>query len=404
MLARHIALGYGPFFHRVHGLAGLAFQKKHHAGFGNCHHHGNLLSVTDDLHKRRRGFGIVIPHVMVGQLEMPAHLTGDSIQSHNGRRKQVISDPASAIVLRRGLANGQEHKAARLIHRSRTPMSGRPGVDPVILLPGFVAGLTGARNGVESPRQFARAQIPRANVHGRAIRIVLLALGASDNEVAEDGPRRAHMIRRVGEITGYSGFQIHHAFIAEPRHQQPRLRIQCKEFTIHRARKNLRRMILVSHPVSDAAQGCADASQRVFPDLLAGLRLQRDNGALRGGSEKYSAHHHRNGLHAQPRPCFAAVGVGGRRGHTVLPGKFELADGFGVDLRQRGVALTACVSVVCTPFILRGQRKCGQPDKKRDSAVCSLHAASTGPSYSNLRKFIMHSDSAPISVLLQPLG
>src|SRR5258705_1945070 len=98
----------------------------------------------------------------MGELKIPAHLSGIGVERHDRGGEQIVTMPRAAIILSGGLADGEKHRAAFVVDSGGAPGGRRSGPDPIFLRPGFVTGFARMRGGVGRPSKPAGAGIESA--------------------------------------------------------------------------------------------------------------------------------------------------------------------------------------------------------------------------------------------------
>ncbi len=120
---------------------------------------------------------------MVDQLVVPDHLSRPDIEADQAVRVKVLAGTVAAIdVVGRGL-DIQIDIAQLRVHGERPPDTGVPRVIRRAVVPGFVARLAFAGNGVEDPLLFACAHIER---HHIATHVALILAAAAGSERGSD--------------------------------------------------------------------------------------------------------------------------------------------------------------------------------------------------------------------------
>ena len=148
------------FFDAVDRLAGDAVQDVDIAALGQLPDGGNLLAFLRDVEEDRRRAEVVIPGVVMHHLEVPFQFAGERIDGDQRRAEQIRARAVAAPIVGGRLAEGHVEDAALGVDREEAPDVRAGAVLPVVALPGVVAGLAGARDGVERPEQFAGVDVP----------------------------------------------------------------------------------------------------------------------------------------------------------------------------------------------------------------------------------------------------
>ena len=334
LFAGDIALRNRPLLDGVDRLAGFALEKEHQARLRHRDDGGNSPPVADDVHQRGRGRVVVVPHVVVRQLKVPADFAGVGIERDDRRGIQILLRAMAAVVLRRRLADRQEDQPALGVDRAEAPVRGRARGHPVVLRPGVVAGLARVRDRVEGPDQLAGSDIPRADVHRRAFGVVLLPLRAGDDQVPVDDPGRGHHVRHLRELVGDARAQVDRALIAEGRHRLSRRGVEREQTAVGGSREDSRRAA-GRRPASTTRRGSArrPSRARASRSLCPSPDPARRSSAARWTCRARRAR--KSGRPGSGRPTF--TGTPGA-GDAVLPGELQLRDVLRVDLGERRIS------------------------------------------------------------------
>src|SRR4030095_688506 len=105
-------------------------------------------------HQRRAE--VMLPDVVMDDLEIPAHLSRFEFQRHDGIVEEVVAGPQLSAILRHRISGGKVYQSQISIDRWRRP-NGTAAVLPnvAILRPGFVTRLARAGNDVEAPEKLS---------------------------------------------------------------------------------------------------------------------------------------------------------------------------------------------------------------------------------------------------------
>src|SRR5690606_38988595 len=150
------------------------------------------FAVLVDVDKHGLGGGVVIPEIVVHDLEVPDDLAGFGAQRDDAVRIQVAAGAFAAVVVGRCAAGGDEDEAAFGVDGHDGPGVGRAGLGGGFGGPLLVAGVVrGARDRIPQPAQFAGAGVVGADRTALEVdRAVVANGGADDHGIAEDGGRR----------------------------------------------------------------------------------------------------------------------------------------------------------------------------------------------------------------------
>ena len=112
---------------------------------------------------------VVIPEVVMNLLEVPAVLAGASLDRNDRRREQVVAGAHGAVEIGARIAGREIDQPELGVDGRRLPHR-RAAVHPhlVVLRPGVVAELAGARDRVERPEQLAVVGVVRFDAAAHA--------------------------------------------------------------------------------------------------------------------------------------------------------------------------------------------------------------------------------------------
>src|SRR6185437_3111905 len=150
--AGNVAFWNRALFDAEDGLAGVAIEDEHQAGFADGYERGNFLAVFIDFDKSRSGRQIVVPEVVVDGLEIPLQLSGVGVDGDDGIAEEIIAGTIATIVIGRRAAHGHEESIGLWIdsHIPAPDVSAR-AVFQAIAEPCVMADFAGQRDGMESP-------------------------------------------------------------------------------------------------------------------------------------------------------------------------------------------------------------------------------------------------------------
>ena len=135
LLAGHRAPRHRPLLDREQRRAGLAVQHEEVAHLGRDDDRRHRLAVARDRHQRGLGRHVVVPEIVVHDLEVPDDLAGGAAQRDHGVRVAVRADALAAVVVRARAAGRQEHEAALDVHGHHRPDVGGAGPAPAVPRP-----------------------------------------------------------------------------------------------------------------------------------------------------------------------------------------------------------------------------------------------------------------------------
>ena len=172
------------------------------------------------------------------ELEVPLPRTCLEIHSHKAFGKEVVAGPVATVLIERRCLDWQIHEACFRIDRDLRPHTHVARPFPGAVFPCFISELSGIRNGVESPDQFAAAHVERADESfgiesGAVIEGQAFFHRRADNHcVVDDGRRRmkadfaALQIDLLILADDHPFLQIDHAVFSERRNRLARLGVQ----------------------------------------------------------------------------------------------------------------------------------------------------------------------------------
>ncbi len=248
--------------------------------------------------------------------------------------------------------------------------------------------LAGARHGVEGPGQLAGHDIEGADIAPRSLRRRFLQAAAQDDQVLVDAARRGDAIAALRQtVHDLRRLELHQPVIAEIVDALSGLGVQRDQEAIDGAEQDAGRMLAITGPVGDAAEGRLIAFRQVIgPELLAGLGVQRQHPAIGRGEIEHTVHFDRRGggigQAARTAGRRRRQGVGGLV-EVESPGHFQLADIGRRDLGEGREARAAIVIAVIRPIIAkRGGGTCGKCCPANDGcqqSQCDLAHDGTNP-------------------------
>ena len=125
---------------------------------------GTVVPFALQVDEQRRRLRVVVPDVVMHELEVPEILAGVRVDGDDRRREQVVAGTidADAVVVRR--AERHVENAALVVERRVAPDVDAGSILGAVLFPGVVAELARPRHGVERPHQLAGSRVERARV------------------------------------------------------------------------------------------------------------------------------------------------------------------------------------------------------------------------------------------------
>src|SRR6185503_707098 len=302
-------------------------------------------------------------------LIVPLALTGFQIDADQAVGEEVVARTMSAVLIRARVLDRQIDETFFLVHGDAGPYAGVAVERPRVFFPRIVAKLTWTRNRVERPDSLAGAHVECADY---ALTVVVrddlrpfLERRSDDDDVLDDGGHRveADFTRlQIDLLTGaeHDAFlQIEDAVPAERRDRLAGLRIELHHTEAGRDVHDPFVALAVG-PVRDAAARELPRRDRraralfkaVCPVQLAGLRVQRDDGAARAaGRVNRALDHQRRAFELVFRARTEIVGL-------EPPRHFEAIEVRCVDLVERRVLAAAEIRGVKGPLaILRARER-----------------------------------------------
>ncbi len=173
------------------------------------------MHVLLEQHRLRRH--VVVPQVVVHGLEVPAHRAGGGVDGDDGAAVVVHGAALLArIVVRRGIAGGQEQQAIPGVGGHRRPHVRRAAREHGALLHLLGGdGVHAGRHRVEHPLQFAAAHVEAAHrAAGGVQALSILDEGAGGDDVAHHDGRGGGVVLGLAHIPKALQ-QVHLAAAAE---------------------------------------------------------------------------------------------------------------------------------------------------------------------------------------------
>ena len=339
---------------------------------------GTVCPVAAQVDEQRRRLGVVVPDVVVHELEVPEILAGVRIDRDHRRGEQIVAGTVDAdAVVVRGAERHVENAALR-IERRVAPDVDAGTVLRAVSAPGVVAELARPRHGVERPHQLAGPGVPGARIargSGSGIGAARPFAGAraGDDQILVDGRRRQ---QRVGDVRAglhdLGRLEGDDAVLAKPLVERAVRRLERVELAGRRPEDDRRRERERPPPpgqYGDAALGRQLVVGKLkSPFLRAGRGVQRDDGAVRRAEIHRVADHDGNGFVFAHR-----AGVAGGL-EMKAPDLLQRADILRRDLGQRAVAVGGLIVVGARPV-----GGAGRPSRGADGGRGQRHAAQATP-------------------------
>ena len=173
------------------------------------------LAVDGDGGEARLGRDVVIPDIVVDELEAPRQRAGVGLERHDGIGAAIVAGAKAAVEIRARAGGRQENQAARLVDRDRRPDIGGAGRPPAVAPARRIRVVGALRNRVPGPAQGAGPDIEGAHDAARRVDpLVVVDRRAEDDEVADDGGGRSEL-ELVRPEERLAGIDADHAILAE---------------------------------------------------------------------------------------------------------------------------------------------------------------------------------------------
>ena len=248
----------------------------------------------------------MVPQIVMDLLKMPDAFAGAGIQRQGGVCIQVGTRPIRPVKIGSSRAKARKQNAAFCIQSKAWPGIHAAALFPAIFLPGFVAGLSGPGNRMETPHLFASAHIKGPDI----ARSPGLSLGyqiTNIDEILEDYWRGGYAIGHAPDIALDSNAQIQNALFAKvfiwlsgSCIQRDKAAIRCAHK--HAALAAFAAIGPVSYPPVNPS-----AVRVVAPYLLARCGVQGHHFQAGGGEVHNAIHHHGAALYGASGRCIAAM-------------------------------------------------------------------------------------------------
>ena len=196
LLARHFALQHRRLRHRPDRLAGHAIEDVDPALLRRRGDDLARLAVDRDVEKVRRHRRVVVPDVVVHELEVPLPHAGLHVDRDDAVREQVVARTMAAVFVAEAFADGDVDETEFRIGAVRRPRivladADRPDLRAV--LPRFGAELTRLRNEIELPELLAGVHVEAADEARDVVQsqrvVAVNRRVADDDHVADDDCR-----------------------------------------------------------------------------------------------------------------------------------------------------------------------------------------------------------------------
>ena len=366
----------------MHGqkrLAGRAIEHEDVAQLRRLRERGHAPAGPGKVEQHRLRGDVVVPDVVMDGLEVPAGLTGRSVERDDGARVVVEAVPVAAVVVRRSVSGRHVDQAEFGVEGQNRPGVGRSASVPVGRLDLGVVG--GDR--VPGPDERAGARVVRPNDAARCVLPpVVEHHGADDDDVSRDEGRGGDSVL-AGLHVSDTGAEIDGPTPAEAGTGFARRRVEREETRVERPEQDARsarvRGLRGVGPTRDpAAVEDVDPFGVEFRDRnrqrsVSGLGVDGDDDVVRSAESQRVADQNRGRLDGRQQ---RAARFGEAR--VVDPRRFEVRDVGRRDLRERGVAAPARVAAVDRPARHRAGEVdgfgCGAPAEPQRADECRSYA------------------------------
>ena len=153
-----------------------------------------FVSATLDCNQRGRSGWIVVPDIVVDQLEVPQKSAGPGVQRDYRIAIQIFTFAIAAVEVVSRRADREEHCTGLSVYRKPRPHIRAGAVLPRVAFPGIVPRLTGTRHGVKRPDEFSCSNVPSAHVARRPMSRTLRQFRSGNYEV---------LVNRRGDVIAY---------------------------------------------------------------------------------------------------------------------------------------------------------------------------------------------------------
>ena len=354
LLARRAVLRHGALLDRKDRPARVAIENEDEALLGRLHDDVARLAVDGDRRQRRLGGNVVVPDVVLDDLERPRQRAVGGVQGDDRVRVAIRAGPTAAEEIRARARRRHEDQRARFVDRHRRPRIGGAGDR---------RGLGLER--LPLPARRARAHVEGAHAARRCAGALVVADRRADDHGRADDDRRRRHLHFAGPVER-AAVDDDLAAVAERRTRLAGARVQRDQARVDRRGEDARgagrarcggRIV----PLRDAAAVEAVRRPRVGRDVRieaprfgAGPRVERDDLVERAAEHQLAAGEDGRRLELDPahqcrRPRAQVAGA-------VRPLRPQLGDVVDPHLRGRAVASAAGVCAVVVPRGIGGER------------------------------------------------
>ena len=258
LFAGDVGLRYGFFFDRPDWLTRLAVEDEAEALFGDLGHGLDFSASDIDIDEVGRSRQIVVPHPVVGDLEVPDALARSGIQADEALGEEVVARAVPAIVIVSRGAHWQIDITQFGIGAHQGPDVGVAGVFPRAVFPGLVAKGTFLWDGFKDPLLGTSAHVEAAHIawgHGLVGRATngkgVEDHCADDGDVAADDRRRGDRVEFAFDWPAQALGQIHAAVVAKALDGLAGIGVESDEIGVAGAKENA--PVVAVFPIGDPA-------------------------------------------------------------------------------------------------------------------------------------------------------
>jgi len=168
LLAGDFGLWHRSFLDREERFARFPIEQEKVPDFRDLRQGIQLPAVAFDRHEVWRTRDVIVPQVMMHDLEMPDALARGGLKREHAIGEEVCADAIAAPMIVGSRAGAGKHQAALRVQRHPAPAIGATDSFPRVGGPGLVPELARVRNGVENPATFPGARVKGADVARRS--------------------------------------------------------------------------------------------------------------------------------------------------------------------------------------------------------------------------------------------
>ena len=189
---------YRPLFDRPHGLARHAIKHEGKPLFGHLHNRFDGFSVDSDVGQDWSGGQIIIPQIVMDQLEMPDTFTGFCLQAHQTVAEEIVAEPVPAIHVACRRRQRQVDITEFFIGTEIGPGVNSAGIFPRPVFPSLNAELALSRNGSKRPPELPGFDVITAYVAASSfLDVRIIGNRRTDDSDVLDDERRRRKVERL---------------------------------------------------------------------------------------------------------------------------------------------------------------------------------------------------------------